>query len=132
MAAHEDRGAGAQCARKIAPLMHVGHQQVRVAEIHLGIPDRNVRANRGADMHDRAQLLADHAERHDAIAVAVDDSLHIGTRFVDRAVNEAFEIGLAVAPATGAPSSVNCMMSAASINSGARPRDSRNFCGSSG
>src|SRR5882672_7104488 len=48
-------------------------------------------------MHDGTQLLADHAERNDAVAVAVDDRLDLGARLIDRAMDETLQIGLAAA-----------------------------------
>ena len=77
MATHQDGSACAQGACEVPPLLHIRHQQIRVAEIVLWVPDRNVISDRGADMHDRTQFLADDAERDDAVAVAVDDRLNI-------------------------------------------------------
>ena len=61
------------------------------------IPDRHLVADRGAHVEDRLDLAAGHAERDHAFAVVVHDRHHVRPRLVERAVDEALEIGRAAA-----------------------------------
>ena len=72
-------------------------KQRGVAELVVGIPDRHFVADRGAHVQQRLQLLAGDAERDRARRMVVHHGVHVRPRFVDRAVDEALQIGRAAA-----------------------------------
>ena len=92
MAPHQRGATPAHELGQIAPHLHFLDQQRGVAEMVVGIPDRHLVADRCAHVEDRLDLLAGHSERNDAFAVVVHHRHHIRPRFVERAVDESFEI----------------------------------------
>ena len=96
MAAHQRHGAIAKRLGEVAAHVHVGDEQIGViAKLVADIPVRNIRADRRAHMHDRAHFAACHGEGHNVRAVIMHDAHHIGARFQNGAMDEAFRIRLA-------------------------------------
>jgi len=93
VAAHQGGRTLGHRLRKIAAHGHVGHQKRGVAEMVVGVPNRHLVADRRAHVENRLDFQAGRAERNHALAVVVDHRHHLGPRLVERAVDEAFEIG---------------------------------------
>src|SRR5262249_6661428 len=93
VAAHQRRRFAAEELRQIAAHRHVAHQQRRIAELVARIPGRHFVADMRAHMQKRLELFGGGAERNDARRMIVDDGVHVGPCFIDRAVNEALEVG---------------------------------------
>ena len=86
----------AEHARHVAALRHVDHQQIGlVAEFFGDIPHRHVRAHVARHVRDAAHRRLGDAERQDVLGVRMHHGVDVRPRLVDRAVDEALEIGRA-------------------------------------
>ena len=96
VAAHQHHRVLAELLRHVAALLHVDDQEIgRVAELFVDIPDRNVAAHVARHVGDAAHRRLRDAERQHGLGVGMDDGVDVGPRLVDRAVDEALEIGRA-------------------------------------
>ena len=94
VAAHQHHRVLAQHLRHVAALRHVGHQQIGVvAELVGDIPHRHMRAHVARHMRHTAQRRLRNAERQRVFGMRMHHCADLGLRLINRAVDEALEIG---------------------------------------
>src|ERR1039458_447553 len=75
--------------RQRGAFLRLGHDQTGVAEFVAAVPERNLYAERGAEVIDRLELDAGNAKRQDRRRVMVTHRVYIRPRFVDFTMDDA-------------------------------------------